>query len=197
MADKETLRVYDAKAADYAKLIDSDTKENPYLERFIARLPTGGRVLDLGCGPGLAATRMANAGLQVDAIDGSVEMVAMAAQHDGVTAWQATFDQITGTDIYDGIWANFCLLHASKEAMPHHLAAMVTALKPGGAFHIGMKLGSGSQRDAIGRLYSYYSEPELITLLGAAGLTAGETDHGRTVGLDGTEAYWIVVAAHG
>lgn len=197
MADKETLRVYDAKAADYAKLIDSDTKENPYLERFIARLPTGGRVLDLGCGPGLAATRMANAGLQVDAMDGSAEMVAMAAQHDGVTAWQATFDQITGTDIYDGIWANFCLLHASKKAMPHHLAAMVTALKPGGAFHIGMKLGSGSQRDAIGRLYSYYSEPELITLLGAAGLTAGETDHGRTVGLDGTEADWIVVAAHG
>lgn len=197
MADKETLRVYDAKAADYAKLIDSDTKENPYLERFIARLPTGGRVLDLGCGPGLAATRMANAGLQVDAMDGSAEMVAMAAKHDGVTAWQATFDQITGTDIYDGIWANFCLLHASKEAMPHHLAAMVTALKPGGAFHIGMKLGSGSQRDAIGRLYSYYSEPELITLLGAAGLTAGETDHGRTVGLDGTEADWIVVAAHG
>jgi SAM-dependent methyltransferase len=197
MTDKETLRVYDAKAADYAKLIDSDTKENPYLERFIARLPTGGRVLDLGCGPGLAATRMANAGLQVDAMDGSAEMVAMAAQHDGVTAWQATFDQITGTDIYDGIWANFCLLHASKEAMPHHLAAMVTALKPGGAFHIGMKLGSGSQRDAIGRLYSYYSEPELITLLGAAGLTAGETDHGRTVGLDGTEADWIVVAAHG
>jgi SAM-dependent methyltransferase len=197
MADKETLRVYDAKAADYAKLIDSDTTENPYLERFIARLPTGGRVLDLGCGPGLAATRMANAGLQVDAMDGSAEMVAMAAQHDGVTAWQATFDQITGTDIYDGIWANFCLLHASKEAMPHHLAAMVTALKPGGAFHIGMKLGSGSQRDAIGRLYSYYSEPELIALLGAAGLTAGETDHGRTVGLDGTEADWIVVAAHG
>ncbi|MBT5929178.1 MAG: class I SAM-dependent methyltransferase [Rhodobacteraceae bacterium] len=197
MTDKETLRVYDAKAADYAKLIGSDTKENPYLERFIARLPTGGRVLDLGCGPGLAATRMANAGLQVDAMDGSAEMVAMAAQHDGVTAWQATFDQITGTDIYDGIWANFCLLHASKEAMPHHLAAMVTALKPGGAFHIGMKLGSGSQRDAIGRLYSYYSEPELITLLGAAGLTAGETDHGRTVGLDGTEADWIVVAAHG
>jgi len=197
MADKETLRVYDAKAADYAKLIDSDTKENPYLERFIARLPTGGRVLDLGCGPGLAATRMANAGLQVDAMDGSAEMVAMAAQHDGVTAWQATFDQITGTDIYDGIWANFCLLHASKEAMPHHLAAMVTALKPGGAFHIGMKLGSGSQRDAIGRLYSYYSEPELISLLRAAGLTAGETDHGRTVGLDGTEADWIVVAAHG
>jgi len=197
MADKETLRVYDAKAADYAKLIDSDTKENPYLERFIARLPTGGRVMDMGGGPGLAATRMANAGLQVDAMDGSAEMVAMATQHDGVTAWQATFDQITGTDIYDGIWANFCLLHASKEAMPHHLAAMVTALKPGGAFHIGMKLGSGSQRDAIGRLYSYYSEPELITLLGAAGLTAGETDHGRTVGLDGTEADWIVVAAHG
>jgi len=197
MTDIETLRVYDAKAADYAEMIDSDNKENPYLERFIAKVRTRGRVLDLGCGPGLAANRMATEGLQVDAMDGSAEMVVMAAQHDGVTAWQATFDQITGTNIYDGIWANFCLLHASKEAMPGHLAALVTALKPGGAFHIGMKLGSGSQRDAIGRFYSYYSEPELIALLGAAGLTVDETDHGRTIGLDGTEADWIVVAAHG
>ena len=48
MTDIETLRVYDAKAADYAEMIDSDNKENPYLERFIAKVRTRGRVLDLG-----------------------------------------------------------------------------------------------------------------------------------------------------
>ena len=197
MTDKETLRVYDAKAAEYAKLIKRENNDDPHLDRFINKLPTGGRVLDLGCGPGISAACMANAGLQVDAIDGSAEMIAMATQHQGVTAWQATFDEITGTNIYDGIWANFCLLHASKEAVPQHLAALVTALKPGGAFHIAMKLGSGSQRDTIGRLYSYYSEPELTNLLVAAGLTVAETAHGRTVGLDGTEADWIVMAAYG
>ena len=197
MTDKETLRVYDAKAAEYAKLIKRENNDDPHLDRFINKLPTGGRVLDLGCGPGISAACMADAGLQVDAIDGSAEMIAMATQHQGVTAWQATFDEITGTNIYDGIWANFCLLHASKEAVPQHLAALVTALKPGGAFHIAMKLGSGSQRDTIGRLYSYYSEPELTNLLVAAGLTVAETAHGRTVGLDGTEADWIVMAAYG
>ena len=197
MTDKETLRVYDAKAAEYAQLIKRENNDDPHLDRFINKLPTGGRVLDLGCGPGISAACMANAGLQVDAIDGSAEMIAMATQHQGVTAWQATFDEITGTNIYDGIWANFCLLHASKEAVPQHLAALVTALKPGGAFHIAMKLGSGSQRDTIGRLYSYYSEPELTNLLVAAGLTVAETAHGRTVGLDGTEADWIVMAAYG
>lgn len=197
MTDKETLRVYDAKAAEYAKLIKRENNDDPHLDRFINKLPTGGRVLDLGCGPGISAACMADAGLQVDAIDGSAEMIAMATQHQGVTAWQATFDEITGTNIYDGIWANFCLLHASKEAVPQHLAALVTALKLGGAFHIAMKLGSGSQRDTIGRLYSYYSEPELTNLLVAAGLTVAETAHGRTVGLDGTEADWIVMAAYG
>ena len=197
MTDKETLRVYDAKAAEYAKLIKRENNDDPHLDRFINKLPTGGRVLDLGCGPGISAACMANAGLQVDAIDGSAEMIAMATQHQGVTARQATFDEITGTNIYDGIWANFCLLHASKEAVPQHLAALVTALKLGGAFHIAMKLGSGSQRDTIGRLYSYYSEPELTNLLVAAGLTVAETAHGRTVGLDGTEADWIVMAAYG
>ena len=197
MTDKETLRVYDAKAAEYAKLIKRENNDDPHLDRFINKLPTGGRVLDLGCGPGISAACMANAGLQVDATDGSAEMIAMATQHQGVTAWQATFDEITGTNIYDGIWANFCLLHASKEAVPQHLSALVTALKLGGAFHIAMKLGSGSQRDTIGRLYSYYSEPELTNLLVAAGLTVAETAHGRTVGLDGTEADWIVMAAYG
>ena len=196
MTDKETLRVYDAKAAEYAKLIKRENNDDPHLDRFINKLPTGGRVLDLGCGPGISAACMANAGLQVDAIDGSAEMIEMATQHQGVTAWQATFDEITGTNIYDGIWANFCLLHASKEAVPQHLAALVTALKPGGAFHIAMKLGSGSQRDTIGRMYSYYSEPELTNLLVAAGLTVAETAHGRTVGLDGTKADWIVMTAY-
>ena len=197
MTDTKTLKIYDDKATEYANLNARDSEENPYLEQFITKLPTGGRVLDLGCGPGTAAASMADAGLRVDALDGSAAMVDMAGRHAGVTAWQATFEQITGNNIYDGIWANFCLLHASKEAMPRHLGALVTALKSGGQFHISMKLGTGSQRDSIGRLYSYYSESQLITLLIAANLTVIKTGYGRTMGLDGTEADWIVVAAHG
>ncbi len=197
MTDLKTLKIYDDKASEYATLIARRNAKNPHLDAFVARLPIGGRVLDLGCGPGLSAAFMADSGLRVDALDGSAKMVAMAARHASVMARQATFDQIDGHNIYDGIWANFCLLHASREAMPRHLKALATILKPGGAFHISMKLGSGSHRDAIGRLYTYYSEAELTGLLTEADLTVTGSGYGRDTGLDGTEADWVVLTAHG
>ncbi len=195
-ADRETLRVYGDKAEDYAGMV-IQMGNDPRLEAFIAALTRGARVLDLGCGPGWAAARMAAAGMQVDATDASPEMVDMAGRHKGVTASVATFDDITGTDIYDGIWANFSLLHAPRAEMPRHLAALRRALKPGGLFHIGMKTGTGEKRDGIGRLYSYYTGDELHRLLSDAGFSPFASHTGCDTGLDGTDAPWITIAAHG
>ncbi|UOA28398.1 class I SAM-dependent methyltransferase [Pseudosulfitobacter sp. DSM 107133] len=191
MSDKTTLDVYAAKAADYATMTDH---EDPQLTDFIATLGTG-RVLDLGCGPGRAAGRMAQAGFDVVAMDAVPEMVAMAAQHPGVTAQLGTFDDISSQ--FDGIWANFSLLHAPRADMPRHLAALKAALRVGGLFHIGMKLGTGSARDSIGRLYTYYSEDELAGLLTSAGFTIDARVFGRDKGLDGTYANWLCLRAHG
>lgn len=191
MSDKATLDVYAAKAADYATMTDH---EDPQLTDFMAALGQG-RVLDLGCGPGRAAARMADAGFQVTAMDPVPEMVAMAARHAGVTAQLGTFDDISGT--YDGIWANFSLLHAPRADMPRHLAAIKSALHAGGLFHIGMKLGTGAARDSIGRLYTYYSEPELAGLLTDTGFTIDARAYGRDKGLDGTYADWLCLRAHG
>lgn len=197
MSDDETLKVYAKRAQDYAKRFTGDSKQNAHLMAFIAALPAGGHALDLGCGPGHAAARMTDAGLRVTALDPVPEMIELAAAHAGITAQVASFDDITGTDLYDGIWANFCLLHAPRDAMPRHLAALAQALKPGGRFHIGMKTGTGSKRDPIGRLYTYYTEAELSGLLADAGLTVTERTTGREKGLDGVPADWICLAAHG
>tara|TARA_R110000751_G_C13739293_1_gene477284 strand:+ start:848 stop:1423 length:576 start_codon:yes stop_codon:yes gene_type:complete len=191
MSDKATLDVYAAKAADYATMTDY---EDPQLGDFMATLGTG-RVLDLGCGPGRAAGRMADAGFDVTAMDAVPEMVAMAARHPGVTAQLGTFDDIRGC--FDGIWANFSLLHAQRADMPRHLAAIKSALRAGGLFHIGMKLGTGSARDSIGRLYTYYSEDELAGLLTGTGFTIDARANGRDKGLDGTYADWLCLRAHG
>jgi SAM-dependent methyltransferase len=121
-------------------------------------------------------------------------MVQMAAQHVGVTAWQATFDDIDASDTYDGIWANFSLLHAPRSDMPRHLAALHKALKPGGVFFIGLKLGAGEARDKIGRLYTYYSQEELDKLLQDAGFTIRNHRFGSGEGLDGSVSDWISVA---
>ena len=76
-------------------------------QQLIAGLvPVGARVLDLGCGPGASAAVMARAGLKVTATDAVPEMVAMAKAHPGVSATVATFDEISGTDVFDGIWAS-------------------------------------------------------------------------------------------
>ncbi|WP_373050544.1 class I SAM-dependent DNA methyltransferase [Thalassovita aquimarina] len=193
--DEETIRIYDARAEDYAQVTAADAPGR-LLRDFITAVPTGGRVLDLGCGPGIDAGLMAQAGLQVDAVDASAEMVALADQRPGVSARQATFVDLDAEAAYHGIWANFSLLHAPRNDMPRHLAAIHRALKPGGRFHMAVKTGEGEKRDSIGRYYSYYTEPELMRLLQDAGFTATKIVHGSDKGLDGVVADWISVASH-
>jgi SAM-dependent methyltransferase len=197
MIDDQTIQVYDDRSDQYARENAETAARDPYLAGFISACPTGGRVLDLGCGPGHAAKQMAQTGLETDATDASSQMVALAALHPGVSARQATFDQISGTAIYDGIWASFSLLHASRAAFPGHLAAIHTALKPNGTFYIGMKLGTDEARDDIGRLYTYYTADGLQKHLQQAGFTVLNQSFGSSIGLDGVMADWVAVTAHG
>ena len=194
--DDETLQVYAEKAEDYSKLVQNEG-DNPQLSAFIGGLPKGAHVLDLGCGPGVSAAAMARADLTVDATDAVAEMVTLASQHPGVNARQARFEEIDSIDLYDGIWANFSLLHAPKADMPGHLARLRKALKPGGLFHIGMKTGEGEHRDSIGRFYAYYTQDELCDLLKDADLMPFSSVTGSEPGLSGEEAPWVCIAAHG
>jgi SAM-dependent methyltransferase len=195
-ADAETLKVYAAQAERYAQAFDVDRKDR-WLDAFLAAMPEGAHVLELGCGPGRIAGIMQRAGLRVDAVDASPEMAEIAQRLHGVAVRLARFDEIDGVDVYDGIWANFSLLHAPKTEMQGHLARLSRALRPGGRFHIGMKTGTGEARDHLGRFYAFYEEDELRALLAAAGLTVTACDHGEGEGLAGSSEPWIIVTAHG
>ena len=76
-ADRPTLDFYDAEAARYAAEVESLNDPAP-LQRFMAELAPGGRVLDLGCGAGWASAMLAAAGFAVRAVDGSPGLVAEA-----------------------------------------------------------------------------------------------------------------------
>lgn len=193
--DAKTIAVYDARAADYKRLT-KDLDGYDILVTFCKAMPNEANVLDLGCGPGLYAAFIAEQGCKVDAVDASAEMVKLAAQHQGVQARQASFDDISGSKIYDGIWANFSLLHAPRDDFPRHLAALHTACKPRALFHIAMKLGAGAGRDTIERMYTYYLEDELLTHLTTAGFKIDRCEYGNSPGLDGVPADWIMVSAH-
>ncbi|QFT94500.1 Mg-protoporphyrin IX methyl transferase [Roseovarius sp. THAF9] len=192
--DDETIRVYGSEAARYADVTKNAGKD-PALRLFLDHLAHGSSILDLGCGPGIASGIMAAEGHAVTATDATPEMVALAEARPGVTARRATFDDIDEVAAYDGVWANFSLLHAPRADLPRHLAALATALKPGGLFHIGMKTGTGEHRDTLGRLYTYVTQTELSDLLNAAGLHPFETRTGADKGLDGSLAEWVTILA--
>ncbi len=195
MSDDETLAVYDAKAKEYADLKIGKSDQDS-LHGFLADLPDAAKVLDFGCGPGHFAVQMAAKGCTVDAFDGSAEMVALARQQQGVNAWQAFFDELDTEGAYDGVWANFSLLHAPRESLPAHLASIKLALKPAGIFHIGMKLGDGASRDNIGRQYTYVTESELMQLLTDAGFRPYNTLNAEGRGFSGKLEPYILVRSH-
>lgn len=197
MTDHETLKTYAAKADVYADMVQNLGPEEPLLKSFLESLPQSVHVLDLGCGPGQFSAAIAAQGHQVTALDAVQEMVDLAGMHEGVDARLASFDEVSGEAVYDGIWANFSLLHAPRDAMPRHLVALHKALKPGGVFHIALKSGEGSKRDDLGRFYTYYTDAELAGLLMEAGFTVTTRTHGSGRGLDGVISDWIALSANG
>lgn len=138
---------------------------------------------------------MREAGLDVVAVDASAGMAAEAARRYGLTVTRAEFGAIPELGRFAGIWASFSLLHAARDDLPRHLAAIRAALVPPGLFVIGMKTGEGTSRDALGRRYAFVTEAELVALLETAGFAVTHRRSGRTSGFDGTPAPWVVVHA--
>lgn len=192
--DETTISVYDTKASDYAKAFPAAGDE-PGLQRFMSMLPKGAVVLDLGCGPGAHAAALYAQGFKVTATDASIAMVEMARRHKGLIVRQARFSDLREQDVYDGVWANFSLLHAPRADLPDHLLRIATALRQGGIFHIGMKTGEGERRDALGRFYAFYTVDQLCELLKVAGFDVIEVVLGESAGLAGTVDPWVEMLA--
>ena len=191
MVDRATLDVYAAKAEDYRARFAEDAPGEG-LRSFLDALSESARVLDLGCGPGRALAHMVRAGHRAEGLDATPDFVRMAEEASGAPVTLGTFEDLDAEAVYDGIYANFSLLHAPKAEMPGLFHRIARALKPRGVFHIGLKTGTGERRDALGRFYAYYTEAELTGLLDAAGFEIVSARTGEDPGLDGTVAPWIV-----
>ena len=194
MADHKTMEAYAERAEDYANRFGSD-KPDRHLQRFIAAIPDGGRVLDLGCGPGQSSAFMRDVGLSVTSWDASDAMAELGRERFGLDTQEKEFSDLNDTETYDGIYANFSLLHAPKSEMPAHLAQVSKALKPGGILHLGLKAGDGERRDRFGRFYAFYQDAEITGLLADVGLTVETRDFGAEAGLEGTVDPWIILTA--
>ncbi|WP_349291175.1 class I SAM-dependent methyltransferase [Loktanella sp. SALINAS62] len=192
--DHRTIGFYDTAASRYATLNHTD-KASAALCAFMKLLPPGGSVLDLGCGPGRASYHLRAAGFTPDPVDASSAMVAFAQDTHALPARLASFDDLNAVAAYDGVWANFSLLHAARHDLPRHLSAIATALRPGGVFYAGMKTGQGEARDALDRRYTYVTPSEWAVMLDDAGFSLIASREGVDKGCAGTDDAFLVTLA--
>lgn len=190
--DPKTFQFYADNAKEYA---GRRTKPSKTLTSFLEALPKAARILELGCGAGLEAQHMQNQGFDVTATEGNPELAKFAIERLGECVKIMRFDELSDIGLYEGIWANMCLLHAPWDELDEIIKKINTALKPNGLLMASFKSGAGGGRDKLDRYYNLPTSEMLSQKFESAAswrslhITAGD---GGT-GFDGTpyKVLWV------
>ena len=192
--DDATLQFYRRNAEAYAKR--EITSRYARLTKFLALLPPGAAILELGCGAGGDSAEMLTRGYDVTPTDGSPEMAVVASRRLGRTVETLLFHELDAVEAYDGVWANACLLHVPRDQLANVLALIRRALKPGGAFYASYKSGDGDGRDTLDRYYNYPTEDWLRATYAQSGAWGDlSIETGEVRGFDDAMAEMFFVLA--
>jgi SAM-dependent methyltransferase len=191
--DADTLGFYGAEAGVYA----GRNRElgEARLQRFAARLRAGGQVLELGCGGGQDSEALLALGLDVTPTDGSPELAAEAQKRLRRPVSVLLFEDLAAEAAFDGVWANACLLHVPRSALPGILAKVQRALRPGGVFYASYKAGEAEGRDRFGRFFNYPDAAWLRTAYGKDGWDRIEIEEDEGGSYDKESTRWLHVTA--
>jgi len=191
--DEQTLQFYRSNAQAYA---EREIAKHTRLTRFLALLPPGGTILELGCGAGADSAQMLASGFDVCPTDGSPEMASEASRRLGRPVETLLFHDLNKVEAYDGVWANACLLHVPRPELALVLAQIWRALKPAGHFYASFKAGEVDGRDALNRYYNYPSPDWLRANYSRAGSWSSMSiETGEIRGFDNEWAAMLFVVA--
>ena len=189
-ADQETVDTYNKHISDYKELMSKEAKDTN-LDLFMKMIVSKGKVLDLGCGTGSASLALLKRGFAPFHIDASQEMIKVVESLLKIKARKISFDEIDEHNFYDAIWANFSLLHTTKNQFGNILKRLFFALKEEGILFFSLKQGAGESRDKLGRFYSYYEKSEVEKYLEKANFRTKKCSEGVNVGLAGDKENWM------
>ncbi|KQM33558.1 SAM-dependent methyltransferase [Rhizobium sp. Leaf68] len=190
--DDHTIGFYAREVAAYTtRGVDA----SPRLKAFLAALPPGGRILELGCGAGQDSEAMLARGFDVHPTDGTPEMARAAAERLGVATSTLLFEDIAEQNAYDGIWANACLLHVPRATLPSIIARIHAALKDKGVFYASYKAGTAEGRDELDRFYNYPSPDWLLDVYQQLSWHQITIDEAKGSGYDNKPTDWLHVTA--
>lgn len=146
---------------------------SPARQRFLAHLPAGARILDLGCGAGRDSKASLDQGYQVEAVDGSAAMCEATSNLTGKPALKILFAELDYDQEFDAVWASASLLHVPSSEIELVLLKVRQTIKPGGYLYVSVKQGS-FEGWRNGRYFVDYDEEKLCALMNKAGMSVVE-----------------------
>ncbi len=163
-------------------------------DRFLKYIPSGGKILDLGCGSGRDTKCFLEAGYQVTAIDASQELCLKATEYTGINVRCTRFEELNDVKEYDGVFACASLLHVQEGDLPDILTKINKALKQQGVLYASFKYGDfAGERD--GRYFHDMNEVSVEELfITVSRFRIEEVWQSHDVRRD-KEVYWINVIA--
>ena len=164
--NNDTLNWYKENAKDFAART-SDVDMSDLYRSFLKLIPSGGCIMDLGCGAGSAALHFTQAGYRVLAADGCKELCDFTHQRVGCEVHTMRFEELDYEAAFDGIWACASLLHLRKSELPRVIRLIRRALKKDGVFYASFKYGD-LEREKNGRVFSDMTENSLRSLINEA-----------------------------
>ncbi|MFA7706355.1 MAG: class I SAM-dependent methyltransferase [Candidatus Omnitrophota bacterium] len=134
LLENETRLFYDLTAVKTADEWYQNDILMPTAREFVSLLPGEPRVLDLGCGPGHEAKRLASLGANVVGIDYSSECIHVAEERCPGCKFEAMdfrdLDDRFGR--FDGVFASGSLIHLNRDELPDVIGRISSILKDGG-----------------------------------------------------------------
>ncbi|MFE9407279.1 class I SAM-dependent methyltransferase [Streptomyces sp. NPDC006704] len=150
-----TRQAYDDAAGTYARLFRGSLRDSP-LDRAMlgvfveaVRAGGGGRVGDLGCGPGHVTAYLAELGMRKDdvfGVDASTAMVGLAQQ--AYPDIQFAVGTMGALDLPDGalagVLSRWSIIHTPPTELPVIVAGFARVLTPGGHLLLGFSASDGA-----------------------------------------------------
>jgi len=197
-----TRTTYDAIAGHYAARITNNADARDWMDELVHALPSGGQVLDVGCGPGVDAAALRAQGFDCVGLDLSTSMLRLARDR-GVPAVQGDLRRLPVRDAsVDAVWSCASLLHVPREQTIATLAEWRRVTRDNGALALSTSDGDDEGWEVVPyapppegepdrrRWFVHRTIDELTAALSAAGWQVEFT------GRRESHRVWHLVRAH-
>jgi len=169
MLDQRTIQYYEREALRYAAAT-AEHSMNEQIARFTALLPSGARILDLGCGGGRDLASFSRQAFNAVGLDAALELAKIARTTSGCPVIVGDMLRLPFKDkSFDAVWASASLLHLRRDDIKIALDLIKSTLVGEGLFFSSLKMGKGEDRTNDGRFFTYFMPTEWEERLAHAG----------------------------